>query len=101
MVLVFMQSNSFHDLVFPAYEDSATMVTHNRKLKEKVVLNTKKRGNSENFNVEDYHIIDPVPSSKATIRHKPIAHGSPLMPFIPKPAPAAPPKNDGPPGGHY
>lgn len=37
--------------------------------------------------LEDYHSIDPVPSSKASIKPGPIEHGSPLIPFIPKPSP--------------
>ncbi|KAL1546898.1 hypothetical protein AAHA92_23435 [Salvia divinorum] len=41
------------------------------------------------FNLEDYRPIDPVPNSKASIRHGPIQHGTPLMPYIP-PAPGTP-----------
>lgn len=40
-----------------------------------------------NVDVEDYHPIDPVPSSKASIKPGPIEHGSPLIPYIPKPSP--------------
>ncbi|KAL5713648.1 hypothetical protein ACHQM5_015704 [Ranunculus cassubicifolius] len=79
------------------------LMKHNRKLKEHYHPKPKAHNN---LNLEDYHLIDPVPSSKTTIRHKPIAHGSPLMPYIPKPtspppSPASPPKNDGPPGGLF
>ncbi|KAF3446565.1 hypothetical protein FNV43_RR11745 [Rhamnella rubrinervis] len=38
-------------------------------------------------NLEDYHPIDPVPSSKASIKPGPIEHGSPIIPYIPKPSP--------------
>ncbi|KAL3840476.1 hypothetical protein ACJIZ3_025067 [Penstemon smallii] len=38
-------------------------------------------------NLEDYRPFDPVPSSTASIRPGPIEHGTPLMPFIPKPSP--------------
>ncbi|KAJ4836576.1 hypothetical protein Tsubulata_039785 [Turnera subulata] len=56
-----------------------------RKLKE--------NGNnpsSADMNLEDYRPIDPVPSSKASIKPGPIQHGTPLNPFIPKPAPPSP-----------
>ncbi|KAJ8537874.1 hypothetical protein K7X08_014414 [Anisodus acutangulus] len=43
------------------------------------------------INLEDYrHPMDPVPSSKASVRPGPIQHGTPLMPYIPK-LPAPPP----------
>ncbi|KAL0439097.1 UNVERIFIED_CONTAM: hypothetical protein Slati_2392700 [Sesamum latifolium] len=37
--------------------------------------------------LEDYRPIDPVPNSKASIRPGPIQHGTPLMPYIPRPSP--------------
>lgn len=40
------------------------------------------------LNLEDYRPIDPVPSSKASIRPGPVQHGTPLMPYIPKPSPS-------------
>lgn len=43
-----------------------------------------------NVNLDDYHPIDPVPSSKASIRPGPIQHGTPLMPYIPRPSPPTP-----------
>ncbi|CAK9177557.1 unnamed protein product, partial [Ilex paraguariensis] len=49
-------------------------------------------GNEE---LEDYHPIDPVPSSKASVRPGPIQHGTPLMPYIPKPSPPGNPKHGG------
>ncbi|KAE8695847.1 hypothetical protein F3Y22_tig00110683pilonHSYRG00338 [Hibiscus syriacus] len=53
-------------------------------------LSTEKRGKVD---LEDYrHGIDPVPSSKASIKHGPIEHGTPLMPYIPKPPPPSHPK---------
>ncbi|XP_009782382.1 uncharacterized protein LOC107809232 [Nicotiana tabacum] len=39
------------------------------------------------INLEDYRPIDPVPSSKASVRPGPIQHGTPLMPYIPKQPP--------------
>lgn len=41
-------------------------------------------------NLEDYRPIDPIPSSTTSIRHGPIQHGTPLMPYIPKPSPPPP-----------
>lgn len=36
---------------------------------------------------DDYGPIDPVPSSKASVRPGPIQHGTPLMPYLPNPSP--------------
>ncbi|CAN1274399.1 hypothetical protein LINPERPRIM_LOCUS15384 [Linum perenne] len=42
--------------------------------------------------LEDYRPIDPVPSSKASVKPGPIEHGTPLNPFIPRsPPPVSPP----------
>ncbi|KAF9600742.1 hypothetical protein IFM89_012186 [Coptis chinensis] len=55
------------------YIDNTDFVIHSRKLKRK---------SHTDLNLEDDHPIDHVPSSsKATIKAKPIAHGSPLMPY--------------------
>ncbi|KAM7277610.1 hypothetical protein ACFE04_004744 [Oxalis oulophora] len=64
---------------------STTITTTNRKVKDQHHHELKK--DSEYMNVEDYRPIDPVPSSKASIRPGPIEHGSPLIPYIPKPSP--------------
>ncbi|KAM0001102.1 hypothetical protein Hdeb2414_s0016g00477331 [Helianthus debilis subsp. tardiflorus] len=60
-----------------------------RKLKDYI------RDESDNggMDVDDYLPNDPVPSSKA-IRPGPIEHGTPLMPYIPKPAPPSPGPNE-------
>lgn len=42
---------------------------------------------SSKLDLEDYRPIDPVPSSKASVKPGPIEHGTPLMPYIPKPSP--------------
>ncbi|KAF5739452.1 hypothetical protein HS088_TW12G00658 [Tripterygium wilfordii] len=63
-----------------------------RKLKE---LSTDGKSINSNLNLDDYHPIDPVPSSKASIRPGPIEHGTPLNPFIPKPSPPSHPKDAG------
>jgi hypothetical protein len=41
------------------------------------------------FNAEDYPHFDPTPNSKASIRNGPIEHGTPLIPYIPRPTPPA------------
>lgn len=45
--------------------------------------------NPENFYVEDYPQFDPTPNSRASIKNGPIEHGTPLMPYIPRPTPPA------------
>ncbi|KAL8244320.1 hypothetical protein R6Q59_010578 [Mikania micrantha] len=42
-------------------------------------------GKTSNIDLLDYHQTDPVPSSKASIRHGPIQHDVPLLPYIPEP----------------
>ncbi|KAJ0735283.1 hypothetical protein HanPI659440_Chr11g0430391 [Helianthus annuus] len=59
-----------------------------RKLKDYI----HDEGDNGGMDVDDYLPNDPVPSSKA-IRPGPIEHGTPLMPYIPKPAPPSPGPN--------
>ncbi|KAF9593827.1 hypothetical protein IFM89_025612 [Coptis chinensis] len=77
--------NDIQDMVYSATdEDSVTLITliHSRKLKENFDPSTKRKSHTD-LNLEDDRPIDPVPSSsKATIKPKPIAYGSPLMPYI-------------------
>ncbi|RZC66373.1 hypothetical protein C5167_010068 [Papaver somniferum] len=71
---------------------SIAMMTHNRKVMEEIYSPSNAKSNSAasgNVNLEDYSPIDPVPTSKAAIKSAPIQHGTPLMPYIPKP-PASP-----------
>ncbi|KAJ8762548.1 hypothetical protein K2173_007987 [Erythroxylum novogranatense] len=80
-----------------SFGSSTKMVETNRKLKQKVYNPVPESKSNHNVNLEDYHPIDPVPSSKASIKPGPIQHGVPLMPYIPKPSPPAPshPRNGG------
>ncbi|KAL9348931.1 hypothetical protein Peur_060297 [Populus x canadensis] len=79
------------DMVFTDSRGSMTMATTSRKLKENGYdLNDDVKTNAHNVNLEDYHPIDPVPSSKASIKPGPIEHGTPLNPYIPKPSPPSP-----------
>ncbi|CAI9771377.1 unnamed protein product [Fraxinus pennsylvanica] len=58
-----------------------------RKLKENSNTPHSHEDDEGNASLEDYRPIDPVPSSKASVRPGPIQHGTPLMPFIPWSAP--------------
>ncbi|GAB4852304.1 hypothetical protein Ancab_016496 [Ancistrocladus abbreviatus] len=65
-----------------------------RKLKENGLHSgSHKNGYGGDLELEDYRAIDPVPISKA-VRPGPIQHGTPLMPYIPKPSPPNQPKHD-------
>ncbi|XP_073272832.1 uncharacterized protein [Primulina huaijiensis] len=59
-----------------------------RKLKEEMAPSTGR------VNLNDYGLIDPVPSSIASIRPGPIQHGTPLMPYIPRSTPPPPTDRD-------
>ncbi|MBA0810022.1 hypothetical protein Gohar_002044 [Gossypium harknessii] len=79
----------FSDMEFPQNGDVMSVTRASRKLK----------GNGYDptgVDLEDYrHRIDPVPSSKASIKPGPIEHGTPLNPYIPKPpSPPNHPKSD-------
>ncbi|KAL8490137.1 hypothetical protein ACS0TY_025878 [Phlomoides rotata] len=69
--------------VVPIGSNTRALILKNRKLKD----NTPDEDDVGHVNLEDYRPIDPVPSSKARIRPGPVQHGTPLMPFIPKPSP--------------
>ncbi|XP_058069910.1 uncharacterized protein LOC131218989 isoform X2 [Magnolia sinica] len=83
-------SGYFPDSVFHDNEERVlTMPTH-RKLKERIYkLNgvLKKKRDLSSVNLEDYRPVDPVPSSKASIKPGPTPHGTPLIPYIPQPTP--------------
>lgn len=94
--LVFLASTSSSSFTGSAFR-SATVRT-NRKLKENRLGQsncTEKKRDLGSTNLEDYRPFDPSPSSRACIQPKPIEHGTPLNPYIPKPTPPAPPKNGG------
>lgn len=90
-------SSSVTDMAFDQNEKDVTVTVTGRKLKDHGYSRRSENSDAGNINLEDYRPIDPVPSSKATIRPGPIQHGSPLMPYIPKPTPPAPghPKRGG------
>ncbi|CAK9317091.1 unnamed protein product [Citrullus colocynthis] len=56
---------------------------------------TRKNVRVGNVNLYDYSPIDPVPSSKRSIKHGPIEHGSPLIPHMPNPSPPDQPQPGG------
>ncbi|XP_057779991.1 uncharacterized protein LOC130998588 isoform X2 [Salvia miltiorrhiza] len=59
------------------------LMTKRRKVKQNMDDSSKEG----NVDLEDYRPIDPIPSSTASIRPGPVQHGTPLMPYIPKPSP--------------
>ncbi|KAM0936742.1 hypothetical protein DsansV1_C26g0191831 [Dioscorea sansibarensis] len=65
----------------------------NRKLKERdfEIVITRGERILIGFDLDDYPHVDPVPSSKATIKNGPIEHGTPVMPYIPQPTPPSHP----------
>ncbi|BBG95172.1 Glycosyl hydrolase family 35 protein [Prunus dulcis] len=80
------------DFVFNHTGDGPKRIAISRKLKENgYTPRTQKKGNVRNVNLDDYHPIDPSPSSKASIKPGPIEHGTPIIPYIPKPLPPAQP----------
>ncbi|XP_024977319.1 uncharacterized protein LOC112514911 [Cynara cardunculus var. scolymus] len=60
-----------------------------RKLKG-TVNDVYKVDDASDVNLLDYHQDDPVPSSKASINHGPVQHGTPLIPYIPNLPPPGP-----------
>ncbi|KAL6013136.1 hypothetical protein ACLOJK_003628, partial [Asimina triloba] len=63
---------------FPLHEGSTNAMVTNRKLKENGYGQSggMKNLGSDNLNLEDYRPVDPVPSSKAASRARPIEHGT-------------------------
>ncbi|KAI3903256.1 hypothetical protein MKW98_031910 [Papaver atlanticum] len=109
MFIAITNINSSHCLSFPGIVllghkgSSIAILTHNRKVLEKIytpsnAIAKRKGETNENVNLEDYSPIDPVPTSKAAIKSAPIQHGTPFMPYIPKPpvSPAPPKKGASP-----
>ncbi|KAL0545577.1 hypothetical protein IC582_015464 [Cucumis melo] len=69
----------------------------NRKLKFQTDEHSnlgRKKVHPGDLNLDDYHPIDPVPSSKTSVKPGPIEHSAPLLPHMPNP----PPPNQ--PGGY-
>ncbi|KAF5461924.1 hypothetical protein F2P56_017983 [Juglans regia] len=96
----FLFLNFSSEMVFAQHAggDAMPMTTASRRLKENGhnSRSEKKHLRIGYVNLDDYHPIDPVPSSKASFKPGPIEHGTPLMPFIPRPSlPPTPPKNGG------
>uniref|UniRef100_A0A803NJP7 Uncharacterized protein n=1 Tax=Cannabis sativa TaxID=3483 RepID=A0A803NJP7_CANSA len=77
--------------------DGSTVIPiKSRKLKETSYKPKAKETEDEpTIDLQDYHPIDPVPSSKTSIKHGPIQHGTPVIPYIPKPSPPDHPKRGG------
>ncbi|PSS17296.1 Otogelin like [Actinidia chinensis var. chinensis] len=80
-------SSPVPDIALTRHEVDTTFTTRSRKLKEIGHTSSTDKRDAGSVNLEDYNPIDPVPSSKTSIRPGPIQHGTPPMPFIPKPSP--------------
>ncbi|KAG2727789.1 hypothetical protein I3760_01G174700 [Carya illinoinensis] len=78
-------------------DDVMPMTTASSRLKENGHNShfEKKHRQIGDVNLDDYHPIDLVPSSKASFKPRPIEHGTPLMPHIPRPSPPTHPENGG------
>ncbi|XP_019156598.1 PREDICTED: uncharacterized protein LOC109153215 isoform X2 [Ipomoea nil] len=73
---------SSKDLAWRGNDMPSTPI-NNRKLKDASAYD----GDGGKAYTDDYGPIDPVPSSKASVKPGPIQHGTPLMPYIPIPSP--------------
>ncbi|XP_022156704.1 uncharacterized protein LOC111023285 [Momordica charantia] len=68
---------------------SASPLNRKLKLQDKQHSSPMRRNtHTGDVNLYDYRPVDPVPSSKRSIKHGPIEHGSPLIPYIPNPSPS-------------
>ncbi|XP_042057909.1 uncharacterized protein LOC121802331 isoform X2 [Salvia splendens] len=63
------------------------LTTKRRKVEQGIDHPSKVADVEGSSHLEDYCPIDPIPSSTTSIRHGPIQHGTPLMPYIPEPSP--------------
>ncbi|KAK8552021.1 hypothetical protein V6N13_120453 [Hibiscus sabdariffa] len=94
VVFSFFTSPSIPGMEFLQHGDG-TRVSGTTSRKLKGIGHSPSDGKQRNVDMDDYHPIDPVPSSKASIKPGPIEHGSPLNPYIPKPPPPDNPKIGG------
>ncbi|XP_004499009.1 uncharacterized protein [Cicer arietinum] len=79
------------DLIGTKCDDKTTPIATSRKLKENVGMSSDETGDiSDHVTLEDYSPIDPSPGAAKNVKAGPIEHGTPLMPFIPKPPPPSP-----------
>ncbi|CAJ2675361.1 unnamed protein product [Trifolium pratense] len=84
------------DLVNSRHGDKTTPIAGSKKLKENVhkIKSNEKVNIGDQVTLEDYNPIDPSPDVAKNVNPGPIQHGTPLMPFIPKPPPPSPPGQD-------
>ncbi|KAE8659158.1 QWRF motif-containing protein 2-like [Hibiscus syriacus] len=90
---IIFSSSSISDMEFLQHGDVTRVTGTSRKLKG--IGDSPSNEKQRNVDMEDYSPIDPDPSSKASIKPGPIEHGSPLIPYIPKPSPPDNPKIGG------
>ncbi|GMI91097.1 hypothetical protein HRI_002779000 [Hibiscus trionum] len=89
----FFSNSSSPGMEFVRHSDGTRVTGISRKLKG--IGDSLSNGKQRDVDMDDYQPIDPVPSSKASIKPGPIEHGSPLNPYIPKPPPPDNPKIGG------
>lgn len=83
-VLVLLSFSVNEDTAFS--QDSDRVTAASRQMSKGNVYDPSNERRS-NVVLEDYHPIDPAPSSKASIKPGPIEHGTPFLPYIPGPPP--------------
>ncbi|XP_071728189.1 uncharacterized protein [Rutidosis leptorrhynchoides] len=89
LLCVYVSSNPGDNLVH--HKKTSEFLKTNRKLKEYI----QDEYGDGNIDIHDYMPSDPAPSSKAaSTKHGPIEHGTPLIPYLPNPAPPSPGPND-------
>ncbi|KAL7085297.1 hypothetical protein ACP275_14G273600 [Erythranthe tilingii] len=78
-------SNNGRTTSNPDCRKAKTTITIKRR--NLIKLNLGEEDQNNNVKLEDYGVIDPVPSTTTSIRPGPIQHGTPLLPYIPEPSP--------------
>ncbi|KAL9415294.1 hypothetical protein AB3S75_043557 [Citrus x aurantiifolia] len=97
LMFLFLNCSSAQDMSTPKSnsKDNVAATTSIIDLTDRSNTVTQGKFIEGSINLEDYHQIDPVPSSSAAVTSGPIEHGSPLMPYIPKLPPPHHPRHYG------
>ncbi|KAL1564754.1 hypothetical protein AAHA92_07056 [Salvia divinorum] len=85
--LLSIQVNLVLGIVSMGSMNVMALTTKRRKVKQDMDHPSKVADVEGSAHLEDYHSIDPIPSSTTSIRDGPIQHDTPLMPYIPEPSP--------------
>uniref|UniRef100_A0A0E0CWY1 Uncharacterized protein n=1 Tax=Oryza meridionalis TaxID=40149 RepID=A0A0E0CWY1_9ORYZ len=97
LLFAFLGGNMLLGIALDARRSTGTSSDHQtyggielngRRLQERRPSSTSRKTRAlENVMIDDYRPVDPSPSSKATIGAGPIEHGTPLLPYVPRPKP--------------